>query len=102
MSQLGARPAYLVSGWKDESRAVEASPLDAKEHEAAPVAVSHRHADSADRPAAKTHRFHNAEVVAGRAISLLGPNILNPKANVLRHIVTLPIQRSTASQQNGG
>jgi hypothetical protein len=102
MNQPGTRPALLVSGWKDQPLAVEASSFDAEELRAAPVAVSHRDTDTADHPATKTHCFDHAEILAGEPVSLLGPDIPNPKVHVRRHIATLAIQRSGASQQNGG
>ena len=99
MNQPGRRLAHVIGGWKDEPLAVEAGSFDAEELKAARVAVSHR-ANTADRSATKTHRFDYAEVLAGEPVSLLGPHILNPKVDVRRHIGTLPIQPSTASQQN--
>jgi hypothetical protein len=102
MNQPGTRPAHLVSDWEDEPLAVEAGSVDAEELKAAPVVVSHRDTDTADRPATKTHRFDNTEVLAGEPVSLLGPDILNAKVDARRHIATLAVQPSTASQQNGG
>jgi hypothetical protein len=102
MNQPGARLGHLAGGWKDETLAVEAGPFDAEEHQAAPVAVFHRNTDTADRGATKTHCFDHAEVLAGEPVSLLGPDILNPKEDVRRHIVALSVQSSTAGQQNGG
>ena len=101
MSQLGTRQAVLVSGWKDEQLAVKAGPFDAEELKAAPVAVSHRDTYTANRPATKTHRFDHTEILAGEPVSLLGPDILNPKVDVGCHIVTVAIRRSTPGQQNG-
>lgn len=102
MSHLRARPAHLVSGCKDERLAVGACPFDADELKAAPVAVSHVDTDTADRAEAKTHLFDYAEVLSGEPVSLRGSDILNPKTDVSRQIVTLAIQPSMASQQNGG
>jgi len=102
MNQPGTRPALLGSGWKGEPLAVEAGSFDAEELNAAPVADSHRDTGTADHPATKTDCFDLTEEFAGEPVSLLGPDILNPKADVRRHMVTLAIHSSTASQQNGG
>src|ERR1700682_1139706 len=102
MSQPGTRPALLVSGRKGEPLAVEAGSFDAEELNAAPVAVSQRDTDSAGHPTTKTDCLDLPEEFAGESVSLLGPDILNPKVDVRRHMVTLAIHSSTASQQNGG
>src|ERR1700682_3585898 len=101
MNQMGTRQAVLVSGWKDDPLAIEAGSFDPVELKAAPVAISHRDTDTADRPATKTHRFDYTQVLAAEPVSLLGPDILSPKVDVRRHIVTVTIQPSTLSQQNG-
>ena len=101
MNQPGTRPALLVSGWKGEPLAVEAGSLDAEELNAAPVAVSHRDTDTADHPTTKTDCLDLTVEFAGEPVSLLGPDILNPKVDVRRHIVTVTVQPSTLSQQNG-
>ncbi|MEA2656019.1 MAG: hypothetical protein QOI23_1384 [Chloroflexota bacterium] len=93
--------AGLVSGWKDETLAVETSPIDAEVLESAAVAVSDGHADSTNLAAPKRNRFDDAEVVAGEPVGMLGPYVPEQKA-VKRHIVKLAIQQLTASQQNGG
>ena len=86
MHQPGTRSAHLASGGKDEPLAVEAGPFDAEERKTTSVAVSYRDTDSADRPTSKTHRFDQAEVPAGEPVGLLGPHILNAKADVSSHI----------------
>jgi hypothetical protein len=68
MSQPGTRPAHQVSGWKDEPLDGDAGPFDAEELKAAPVAVSHRDTDTADRTTTKTHRFDHTEVLAGEPV----------------------------------
>jgi hypothetical protein len=99
--KLSGPSAGLVSGWKDETLAVETSSFDAEVLESATVAVSDGHTDSPNLAAPKRNRFDYAEVIAGEPVGLLGPYVLEQKA-VKRHIVTLAIQQLTASQQNGG
>lgn len=91
----------LVSGWKDEALTVEAGSLDTEELKAAPVAVSYRDADTAERSVTKCHGFDHAEVLAGEPVSLPVPHIVNPKVDVRHHVAKLSIHPSMASQQNG-
>lgn len=96
------RRAGRIGAWKDESLAVEAGAFDADESEAAPRAISCRNTDPADHPAAKPHRFDDAQVVSGEVMGLLGPDIVKVKIDVMRHPRTLTIQPSTLSQQSVG
>jgi len=101
MSQTGTKSDRLVSGWKDEALTVEAGSLDTEELKAAPIAVSYRDADTADRSVTKSHGLDHADVLAGEPVGLFVPHILNPKVDVRRHVATLSINPSMASQQNG-
>lgn len=100
--QAGRSGAESVSDCKDEPIAIEAGAFNAEEHEAAAVAVSHRDTDSVHGPVPKPHRLNHAEVRSSDAVSLLRPDILNPKIDTNHDIATLAIPPSTASQQNGG
>ena len=100
--QAGRNGGDSVSDWKDEPVAIQAGSLDAEEHEAAALAVSHRDAETADGSVLEPDSFDDAEVLSGDALSLPGPHILNPKVDIDHDVVTLAIQRFTASQRNGG